>query len=142
MKELFKKTEQGLIPASEEAMDLFNKIPTNELCQVEYIKKRNYKNLQRFMKFINVAFDMQDFYDNKTQFRKSVQMIGGHYEELIIIGRKGEESTVQFIPKSINFEEMDELKFQPLFKRCVTGYLNRYGTGMTEQEFMRIIAFD
>jgi len=142
VKELFKKTAQGLIPATEDAQILFDKIPFGDLCKGEYIKKRNYKNLQRFIKFIDAAFDMQDFYEDKEHFRKSVQMIGGHYEELIIIGKKGEEPTVQFIPKSISFDEMDELEFSALFKKCVTGYLGRYGTGMTEEEFMRIIRFD
>jgi hypothetical protein len=140
MKELFKKTASGLIPDTEEGMKLFSAI--GEYAMVEFIKGRSYENHKRFFKFLDVAFDMQEFYDDKEDFRKSLQMLAGHYDELIILGRDGGEPTVHYTPKSICFEAMDELEFEKLFKRCRTQYLSRYGTGMTEDELMRVIRFD
>lgn len=140
MKALFKKTPTGLIPQDEEGMKLFNAIQNNAV--VEFNKNRNYDNHKRFFAFIDFAFDCQEFYEDKEIFRKAIQMLGGHYDEMIIGGRKDEESTVHYIPKSISFAEMPELEFQTLFKRCVTQFLSRYGTGMTEEEFMQCIRFD
>ena len=141
MKALFRKRLQGIFPDNEEGLKLLTKMPQGALCKVEYIKARNYENHKRFFKFIETAFDMQEVYEDPEQLRKAIQMVAGHYEELIIIGKDGEPS-VHYIPKSIAFDEMDEGEFQELFKKCVNGFLSRYGKGMTEAEFMRILEFD
>jgi len=112
-----------------------------DLCKVEYIKSRNYENHKRFFKFIEVAFDNQDFYDNPEHLRKALQMAAGHYEVLVIQNKEGEVST-QYIPKSIEFEKLDEEEFQELFKKCITAFVERYGNGLTEQQLLRIIDFD
>ena len=144
MKALFKKTHKGLIPDSTEAASLFAKIPLDNWAMVEFVKRRNYKNHKRFFKFIEVAFECQDFYQvgQEELFRKAVLMLAGHYEELIIKGKKDQEPSIHYIPKSINFEEMDEIEFSKLFSKCVSGFLNRYGTGMSPAEFMNVLEFD
>jgi hypothetical protein len=141
MKAIFKKQMNGIFPSDEDGAKLLQSIPKDGYCLVEYKKNRNYENHKRFFKFIQVAFDNQDFYDDDEQLRKALQMIAGHYEELIIRDKKGNVTT-HYIPKSIAFDEMDEAEFQTLFKKCIGAFLSRYGNGLTEQQLMQIINFD
>lgn len=141
MKAIFKKLNNSIFPTDEDGAKLLQSIPKDGLCMVEYKRNRNYENHKRFFKFIDVAFDNQDFYEDKEQLRKALQMLGGHYEELIILDKKGNVST-HYIPKSIAFDEIDETEFRELFKKCIGAFLSRYGNGLTEQQLMQIINFD
>jgi hypothetical protein len=152
-----------------EAEELFKKIPHGEVAKVVYQKNRNYRNHKRFMALVNVTFDIQDGFDNKKTWRKHLQMIGGHYEAVVIQGLSpiakkviallnklpipqnlkdpiiklvSEEPNIQYWPKSISFEEMEECDFQELFNNCITGFINRYAQGMEEKELLRVIEFD
>lgn len=140
MKATFKKANGGLFPDSPEAEKLFKKIESDAM--VECIKGRNYRNLKRFFELRNVTFDIQDCFECHEIWRKHLIMLGGHFETVIIPDKKGGEPIVQYWPKSINFEEMEELEFQELFSRCVTAFLSRYGRGMTEQDFLKVLEFD
>ena len=141
MKAIFTKRHSGIFPTDENGLKLITSMNNGELCKVEFIRKRNYENHKRFFKFIEVAFDNQDFYDNPEHLRKALQMIAGHYETLVIQNKEGEVNT-QYIPKSIEFEKLDEEEFQELFKKCITAFIERYGNGLTEQQLLRIIDFD
>lgn len=140
MKATFKKANGGLFPDSPESEKLFKKIESDAM--VECIKGRNYRNLKRFFELRNVTFDIQDCFECPEIWRKHLIMLGGHFETVIIPDKKGGEPIVQYWPKSINFEEMEELEFQELFSRCVTAFLSRYGRGMTEQDFLKVLEFD
>ena len=107
MKAIFTKRMNALFPANQDARKLLDAMPDNALCKVEYVKKRNYENHKRFFKFLEVAFDNQDFYDDIELLRKALQMASGHFEELIIRDKNGNVTT-HYIPKSIAFDEMDE----------------------------------
>jgi len=142
MKELFKKLPSGLIPDSIEASELLSKVPVDALVTVEYVQKRNYRNLKRFFALVNTTFEMQDCFDNKDIWRKHLVMLGGHYDEVVVTNPKKGTTTVQYWPKSVNFETMDEVEFKALFDKIITGYLARFGTGMTETELLKVIEFD
>ena len=88
-----------------------------------------------------IEYQQKEFYEEKELLRKALQMIAGHYEVLIIIGKDGEPST-HYTPKSIDFSAMDEIEFRDMFGRCITGFINRYGNGITEEELLRVIDFD
>jgi len=141
VKAIFSKRHQGIFPTGEDGLKLITSMNNGELCKVEFIRKRNYLNHRRFFKFIEVAFDNQDFYDNPEHLRKALQMAAGHYETLIIQNAEGEIST-QYIPKSIEFEKLDEEAFQKIFKECITQFINRYGNGLTEEQLLKVIDFD
>lgn len=141
MQAIFRKAMHGIFPTDEDGRKLIESMPQGAFCKVEYIKTRNYENHKRYFKFIDVAFDCQEFYEEKEHLRKAIQMLAGHYEELIIVKKNGESET-HYIPKSIAFDKMDETEFQDLFKRSISAFLGRYAKGMTEQEFMRILDFD
>ena len=141
MEAIFKKQNGALVPDHMEAAELLTKMPEGAYVKVCYSKKRNYENHKRFFAFLRIAFDNQDFYDDPKKFRQAIQMIGGHYDELIIQAADGSIST-HYIPKSISFEEMDETEFQDLFAKCINGFIRRYGNGITEKEMLRLIEFD
>jgi len=141
VKAIFSKRHQGIFPTGEDGLKLITSMNNGELCKVEFIRKRNYENHKRFFKFIEVAFDNQDFYDNPEHLRKALQMIAGHFDTLVIQDKAGNVTT-QYIPKSIEFEKLEEPEFQELFKRCITAFLERYGNGLTEQQLLQVIEFD
>lgn len=141
MRAIFKKSMQGIFPTDEEGRKLIEAMPRDALCKVEFIKKRNYLNHKRFFKFLEVAFDNQDFYDDPELLRKALQMASGWFETLIIRDKNGNVTT-HYIPKSIAFDEMDEDEFQKLFKKCIGAFLSRYGNGISEEQILRIVEFD
>ena len=142
MKDIFTKTSTGLVPNGLGASDLFDKILDGASVMVEYIKKRNYENHKRWFAMAKVCFDMQEQFDNSEIFRKHLLMIAGHFETVIIEHPKTKEVTTQYWPKSLEFAKMDEVAFQGMFRRCITGFISRYGNGITEKELMRVIDFD
>jgi len=142
MKAIFRKTNNGFSPDSDEAAALFAKVPTDSYAIVEYIKTRNYRNLKRFFALVNVTFELQDCFTNKEIWRKHLIMLGGHYDEVIISNPKTGETSVQYWPKSIDFESMEETEFQELFSKIVTAYIDRFGNGLTEDKLLRVIEFD
>jgi len=142
MKLAFIKSSKGIIPVCEESADMFKRIPDKSYVMVEYIKKRNYENHKRWFAMAKVCFDMQEQFDNSEIFRKHLLMIAGHFETVIIEHPKTKEVTTQYWPKSLEFAKMDELAFQSMFRKCITGFISRYGNGITERELMRVIDFD
>ena len=141
MKAIFRKSMQGIFPTDEEGRRLIESMPKDALCKVEYIRKRNYENHKRFFKFLEVAFDNQDFYENPEELRIALQMASGHFSPLVIQDKHGNVTT-HYIPKSIAFEEMEEPEFQELFKKCIGAFLSRYGNGISEEQILRIVEFD
>ena len=142
MKSIFTKTPAGIIPNNEESLELFDKVPDGALVSVEYIKRRNYENHKRWFAMAKIFYDMQEQFDNYEIFRKHLIMIAGHFDTVIVEHPKTGEITTQYWPKSLEFSKMDELEFQKMFRRCITGFISRYGKGIKEKELMRIIDFD
>ena len=141
MKEVFRtNANHGLIPDTQAALDMFDKMPDDCLAIVEWIKKRNYENHKRFMALIDVTFDMQEQQENKEIWRQHIQMLAGHFQTIIFEDVDG-YITTQYWPKSIKYEKLDETEFQELFGRVIQAFLDRYGKGTTEEELLRVIDF-
>lgn len=168
MKSAFKKVEgQGLMPCCDDSLALWDKIPDGSLVMVEFIKSRNYGNHKRFMALCKITFDLQDIQDNDELWRKHVVMIAGYFDMIIIpvparlqkvlnylrkylggdmadaiIDVIEQSFGVQYIPRSMAFDKMDEIEFQSMFDKAISGFISRYGNGLTEDELLKIIAFD
>jgi len=95
-------------------------IPYGELI-ADLKKNRNFKNHRRFFAFINQAFDMQDFYDDKKVFRKVLQLKAGFFDEVI-----SDKGKVIYLPRSIAWDEIDELEFRPLFTKVVNAFIRDF----------------
>lgn len=169
MEAVFKKTPEYLVIDNQEAQDFFDEVPDGALVKVEYIEKRNYENHKRFFAFARDTFDMQDQFDNKEIWRKHLLMLAGYYDQVVVpipekkrsmidhikkfLGGPGKAKsniirnlestyTVQYWPKSMSFEKMDEVEFKNMFDCAISGFLERYGNGMTDEEFRRVIDYD
>ena len=116
-------------------------IPEGVPIVFEIHEKRSAGNHARYFKFRNVAFNMQNYYQNKEIFRKYIQMRAGHYET--VITHKGR---ILYFPMSVKWSQLSETKFRVLFKDCITAFLDFYNevspVQMTEDEFRNIVDFD
>lgn len=137
MKAVFRKHGYTLHPVDDNAKTIIDHTAVDDDVLISYKKVRNVQNHRRFFAFIQTAFAMQDHYDTPTMLRKAIQIGAGYCDEII-----GLDGNVYFVPKSIAYEDLDEEAFRTLFKDCITAFLNRYGSHISESEFMRIINFD
>ena len=136
------KCDGVLIGVSEDDQQKIAGLGRDTVVKCETNKNRNYKNLQRFMVFIGIAFDMQEKETNIDSLRTIIEIRAGHY---IVVGRT--DSTFYLAPKSISFEKMtDEEEFKAVFKKCIDAYLNwrneTHEHSLSNEEFMTLLDFD
>ena len=167
MKAVFKKSDNGIHPCCNDSRALFDKIKTGELVMVEFTRGRNYGNHKRFMALCRVTFELQDTQDNDELWRKHVIMIAGYFDMIVIpvpprlqkvlnylrkylggdmadgiIDVIEQAFGVQYIPKSMAFDKMDELEFNDMFDKAINAFISRYGNGLTKDELLQVIEFD
>jgi hypothetical protein len=116
-----------LQPASTEDKEKVNKIAVGEPVMLKHVKVRNPKHHRLYFAFINKVYenlpesieytehpetgDMVKRWPEPDNFRKQMEMYAGYYSESITL--KGE---VRLEPKSIKYEELDEMGFKELHK--------------------------
>ena len=137
MKQTFLKKQDTLAARHQEAEDLWKSIPENGWFQIEYIKKRNYKNHSRWMTFCRVTFDIQDHFEEYEVWRKHLQMLAGHYETCVL-----PSGDVQYWPSSIAFDQMEEDEFNKMVSAGIQRFITRYAQKMTEEQILNAIGFD
>lgn len=113
MKIIVKKTLNGLQPINRFEDDNLqaSKLKLGETYEVEIKKKRNLKHHQKFFVLINLAFENQDLFNNKEEFRAYVTMRSGFYNRIVTY--KGEF----FLPQSISFSKMDQQQFEDFYDK-------------------------
>lgn len=118
-----KSRDGRLIPASLTDKEKFEKIPQGALVKIEYIKSRNYRNLQRYHVLIEYLWSSLDFaisaqFGNKEAFRKSLEYLAGNKIMLEIDGKP------IYIVGSISYEAMpDEKEFEEHFDKLIDAAL-------------------
>ena len=116
-------------------MDDADKIPFGE--GVEDIKKnRNPRNHKRFFAFVKQAFDMQEFYEEIEVFRKVLQLKAGFFD--LVISEKGKNV---YLPKSISWDELDEIEFRELFNRVVNAFIRDFGDKLNDIQINSILEY-
>lgn len=136
MKALFVKSGDTLVPMDEVAIKIMGKYHPGDVVLVEHKFKRNAGNHRRFFEFRNLTFDLQDVYQDKEIWRKVLEINAGHFE--LVIDKDG---TAHYWPKSIAWDEMDEVEFADLFNRVVNGFLEKYGEGISQDDLDTVVAF-
>ena len=129
------KTASGFAPVDEAGINAHAAMGFGDLCKGEYKITRNYRNLQRYFAFINATFDMQEHFDNKAHWRTWLQMRAGHYDSVVTPNGKA-----LYIPRSIDFDKLDEIEFRQVFSECIDAALSVLN-GVDENEIMRIVGF-
>lgn len=125
-----------LVPADEEAEEIIKGMPNNKVMELVYTFPRNAGNHRRFFAFLNITFDMQDFFDNIHHYRKWLILKSGHY----VIIKVPNGGTI-FDPDSISWDKMDEPKFKEVFSDCINAFLSVWGDKISREELERVVGF-
>jgi hypothetical protein len=112
-----------------------DQLPEGEMV-VDIKKNRNAKNHRRFFAFVKATFDMQDHYDSIENWRKILQMRAGHYDPVVT-----EKGGTVYMPRSINWDELDETEFRPLFNDVINAFTSVYGERLTENQWNQVLGF-
>lgn len=137
MEFLAQKVDGILIGADEDSAEIITNLGLDTVVKCKVSTRRNYKNLQRFMVFIDTGFHLQSSFVNKEFFRKWLTMKSGYCD--VVVAPNG---TTMFLPKSIAFDAMDEEEFKLVFKKCVTTFLAEFNIKMTDDQFWEILDFE
>ena len=114
MKILVVKTINGFLkPAYDSDSDAFKKIPTNEIIEIEYKKKRNIRFHRKFFGLLKLAFENQSDYRTMETMRHDIIVTAGFYNEIVnlITGEVYKKAN------SISFDSMDENEFSDLYDK-------------------------
>jgi hypothetical protein len=114
MKILCKKGLRGLEPFDDAAVETLKRFKLGESMWVEVRKARNVKFHRMYFGLLNLTYDNQSNYTSFEHFRKAVQIAAGHVEELITL-----DGEVLLQPKSIAFDQLDELGFHAVFSETM-----------------------
>jgi hypothetical protein len=102
---LIKRPDQ-LFEVAPESEEEAAKIKIGETCEFAIKKVRDPIRHRAYFLMIKMAFDNQDFFTDIEEMRYYLQMKAGFYRKF-----KSPKGGVIYIPLSIKFAEMDELKF-------------------------------
>lgn len=111
-----------------------DKVPMGEV-MADIKANRNPGNHKRFFAFVNQSFDMQDEFDEKDIWRKYITMKAGFFDE--VVTAKG----VQYWPRSISWDELDEIEFKDLFSKVTNAFIRYYGQDLNEIQLNSILEF-
>ena len=111
------KKEGKLFPANVEDQVKINKLPAGEPIMIKFTKVRNPYHHRKYFAFINTVYQnlphkFDNYWPDVDSFRKAMQMYAGYYTETVSL--KGE---THLQPKSIKFEELDEMGFTELHNK-------------------------
>lgn len=115
--------------------DSLESVPSGEV-MVDIHKNRNVKNHRRYFAFVRTSFAMQDHYENEEQWRKVLQLKAGHYD--LVVTEKGKNL---YLPKSINWDQLDETEFRPLFNDVVNAFIKDFGDKLDEYQINAILEY-
>jgi len=114
MKILVIKTINQLIkPAYDSDLDIFNKMPNNEVFEIEYKKKRNPKFHRKYFALLKLAYDNQSDYRTLEDMRHDIIVTCGFYDEIVnrITGEVYKKA------HSMSFDSMEQITFNELYEK-------------------------
>jgi hypothetical protein len=101
-----RKTLTGFCPADEPSQEIARKFKLGGVFRADVIKPRSYRHHKLILALLNLTYANQDLYDDFEMFRKAVAVAAGHVDELVTV-----DGEVIRLPKSINYDTLDELEF-------------------------------
>lgn len=118
---------QYLKAAKLEDLQEIQKIPEGEMFQVSYQRIRNPKLHRKYFAVIQQVFFNQEFFNNKEELRKFLQIAAGHYQVAYLPKPKTGEVKQLVWPKSIAFHKLDEEEFRGLYKAVLQKAEENFG---------------
>lgn len=114
-KYVFRKTHGGvMIPSDEEVQEKMQKVENGTEVIVDIKFKRNPKFHRLAFSFLNLILKNQDQYKNLDDLLVEFKLKSGHYQEHITTKGK-----MIYIPKSIAFDELDQIEFEALYNKWI-----------------------
>lgn len=106
------KTLNGTLKAAYDSdYESFKKIPLNEIIEIEYKKQRNIKFHRKLFSLLNLAYSNQNIFDNLEDMRYCL-MLECNLSEIKVNKLTGE---IFKVPKSLQFNKMDEIEFNEVY---------------------------
>jgi len=151
----FKKTEHGLVPDDDATRSWFMKLPLGAWIAGKMRQPRNPKFHRKWWALVNFAFEHwsdtaprlthkgKEIQPNLERFRKDITVVAGFYD--VVVNLSGE---LRLEAHSISFANMDEVRFEALFKKTIDALLDRVFKGpQWNEQYLRditdeIIRFD
>ena len=143
-----KKIEVGVIkrggvlmPLDQWQAEEINKIPEGTSLAIEYEIDRSLPNHCRFFAFLNTAVNMQEHYTTVNQLRFALLIKSGYCEKVI----SHKSGSVTFVPESMSFDSMGEVKFREVFKNCIDSFhimLEEMGIHITDNQLYLLMGFE
>ena len=131
------KVDGCLIGADDESAEKLASLGLDTVGKFTCNKNRNGPNHRRFFKFIEVAFDMQNHFDDSEHFRKWLIMKAGYYQTIV-----APNFNTIFLPQSIAFEKIEEEDFKILFKKCIGTMIKEFSLTLTYDQFWQLCDFE
>ena len=130
MKIHLKKTHKGLVPASQNDQELFEKLSSKKTLRANIVVPRNYKFHKKFFAMIGVVWDnlpenLTTGYGKKDNFRYELTMRAGFREQWIT--HKG---APMWRPESISFAKMSEEDFSELYNKVLDDVVQNFIPGL------------
>jgi hypothetical protein len=122
------KTLSGFIPADEASREIWKKYKNGDAYRADVVKPRSYQHHKLCFALLGLTFENQERYSDFTMFRKAVALEAGHVEELI-----GIDGSVNILPRSLSYDELDEVEFAIVMPKLMTVCANILG-GMDLRE--------
>lgn len=120
----------------EETEELLNKIKCGEVLKFKLEKVRCPEHNKKWRKLVNIIFDNQDYFRGKEHMINEIKIRAGWYEEYITM--KGD---IRYVPKSLAFDECDQIEFDEFYKKAVLICLNDFIDSNNNELIDKIVRF-
>jgi len=143
MKIYLRRKGDTLTPLTQEDLDSLKRIKDEQIIYVDYKKPRNPHFHAKFMSLVRTVFDNQDEYEEIEGVLNVIKVKTGHCTKLPIVDKSMppgyNEIGEIYVPKSISFSSMDELKFDHFYHRAVAVCLTIFLPETSAQELEQAI---
>lgn len=131
---MMKQADGRLAPSLEHDAEKLRRIKLGDIVECTIVKKRNGKHHRKAMALLQFLFDNQDRYDVFKDFLVEVKLRTGHYYEHITV-----KGTIMYLPKSIAYENMDQVEFDLWYNKVINAALKYFVKGMSRVELEKAV---
>lgn len=139
---LTRKLNGDFRPTYDDDKFRLKRIKGGDTIEINFVTKRNYKFLQKYMVLMNLVFEnlpekLEPLFKNVNDLRRDITMEAGYFEIKHTV--HGEEMKY---PKSISFAKMEEPEFEKLYNASIASILQWYLVGTDEDELREAVAIE
>jgi len=126
----------GLVPATDEDVEKIAKLPLDHVFKMKFVLKHNYKFHKKVFEFLTQAFELQEHFEEFSEFRKWIIAKAGYYKVIECPnGFKMYESA------SLDYDSMEDIDKDKCFKAMVKEFLDWRSDALTREDYDRIFNF-